>query len=199
MIFAPVSHPPVLMNACSLVAVWVWLFLQAPFLVLPTASGTVFLVGGDKGWVVGLVNYTEWAAIHTFYAGDSLVFTYEPEVHTVLEVTRRSFTGCSVSSPVASYDDGNTTIHLGEAGTYYFICGVFQHCPAGQKLEVVALEAPAEAPVSPPPMVAGGPHRSMQPAPQSSLTSARFNPSQRRNLSNLVIFSSLIYFLTSCV
>ncbi|MCO5599020.1 hypothetical protein L7F22_053119 [Adiantum nelumboides] len=153
-----------------------------------SARGATYRVGGDKGWVVGLVNYTEWAANYTFYAGDALVFLYEPEVHTVLAVDKSGYEECSTGSAKASYEDGNTSIELRQAGSYFFICGVVQHCPAGQKLQVVALEAPAPAPTPPRPlMTAHG-------APQPTNLGTRLSPSSL-SLSLLPFVGPLFYTL----
>ncbi|MCO5561334.1 hypothetical protein L7F22_014955 [Adiantum nelumboides] len=141
-----------------------------------SARGATYRVGGDKGWVVGLVNYTEWAANYTFYAGDALVFLYEPEVHTVLAVNKSGYEECSTGSAKASYEDGNTSIELRQAGSYFFICGVFQHCPAGQKLQVVALEAPAPAPPRPPNTPPPRPLMTAHGAPQPTNLGTRLSP-----------------------
>ncbi|KAI5080532.1 hypothetical protein GOP47_0003715 [Adiantum capillus-veneris] len=152
------------------------------------ASAT-YNVGGDKGWVVGLVNYTEWAANHTFYTGDSLVFLYEAEVHTVLEVGKSGYEDCSSANAIASYEDGKTSVVLRQAGTHYFICGVAQHCPAGQKLQVVALDAPAPPPNSGPPafMTAGG----LQPSTNLGTSL----PSLPLPLSSLLTLGPISYYI----
>lgn len=149
-------------------------------------------VGGDKGWVVGVVNYTQWASNYTFYVGDFLVFNYLQEFHNVLEVTNASYANCGVSNFIDEYKDGKTTIQLKEARPYYFICGVRMHCPLGQKLEVLALQKPSEAP-APSPNHFQPSSPSLPPSPYA--LSSCFNPTFCAffNLT-LLLFSLLMLF-----
>ncbi|KAI5082037.1 hypothetical protein GOP47_0001780 [Adiantum capillus-veneris] len=132
-------------------------------------------VGGENGWVVGVVNYTLWASLHTFLVGDFLEFNYLQEFHNVLEVTEESYARCSASNPINLYMNGKTIIQLKEPKTYYFICGVMNHCLLGQKLEVLVLStlpSPSEVPVPTPTPL----HQPSLPPPPLSISSY-FKPS----------------------
>eukprot|EP00250_Pteridium_aquilinum_P001536 c11731_g1_i1 orf=606-1184(-) len=133
-------------------------------------ASRVYRVGGDKGWVVGVVNYTQWASNYTFYVGDFLVFNYLQEFHNVLEVTKESYASCGGSNPIAEYKDGKTSFYLKEAKPYYFICGERMHCPLGQRLEVLALENPQHAP-SPSPHLFLPSYPSLSPSPYAHSSS----------------------------
>ncbi|KAH9323726.1 hypothetical protein KI387_018365 [Taxus chinensis] len=103
-------------------------------------------VGDKAGWIVGPVNYTTWAASNQFHVGDTIVFSYNKQFHNVLEVTKGNFDKCTSAGPLASYNDGNTTMVLKKAGAHYYICGFPGHCVAGQKVEITVLQAASPAP-----------------------------------------------------
>ncbi|KAL2334354.1 hypothetical protein Fmac_015567 [Flemingia macrophylla] len=91
-------------------------------------------VGGASGWDLRS-NIQAWSSTTTFSIGDDLVFIYTP-VHDVVEVNQLGYDTCSIVSPLATYDTGETVIHLSEAGTRYFVCGRMGHCQQGLKIEV---------------------------------------------------------------
>jgi len=66
------------------------------------------------------------------------VFSYTP-VHDVVEVNQLGYDTCSIVNALATYDNGDTVIHLGGAGTRYFVCGRMGHCQQGLKLLVQVL------------------------------------------------------------
>eukprot|EP01018_Ginkgo_biloba_P011767 Gb_29072 [translate_table: standard] len=112
--------------------------------VLMTALGVSaveYTVGDKAGWIVGPVNYTTWAAPKQFHVGDTLVFLYNKQFHNVLQVTKQNYGSCTSAKPLASYEDGNTSVILKKTARYYFICGFPGHCVAGQKFEITALAA----------------------------------------------------------
>eukprot|EP00249_Psilotum_nudum_P027088 c34385_g1_i1 orf=358-927(-) len=112
-------------------------FVLVCSMVATQSSMTVqHVVGGDTGWSNVGFNYTRWAASNIFYVGDTLLFNYIPLDHTVLQVEHESFRECNLSTPIKSYMDGKTDVPLKNAGSYYFVCGVGDHCLEGQKIEV---------------------------------------------------------------
>ncbi|XP_026416428.1 blue copper protein-like [Papaver somniferum] len=96
---------------------------------------TDYTVGDTAGWASG-VNYDTWLTGKTFAVGDTLVFNYGSGAHSVAEVSKSDYEGCSSANALASESDGATTITLNKAGTRYFICGIPGHCSNGMKLAV---------------------------------------------------------------
>ncbi|ESW24565.1 hypothetical protein PHAVU_004G141300 [Phaseolus vulgaris] len=94
-------------------------------------------VGGASGWDLRS-NIQAWSSTTTFNIGDDLVFSYTP-VHDVVEVNQVGYDTCMIANALATYDDGETVIHLGGAGTRYFVCGRMGHCQQGLKLLVQVL------------------------------------------------------------
>lgn len=63
------------------------------------------------------------------------VFSYTP-LHDVVEVNQQGYDTCTVANAIATYNTGETVIHLTSEGTRYFVCGRLGHCQQGLKLEV---------------------------------------------------------------
>lgn len=66
------------------------------------------------------------------------MFSYTP-VHDVVEVNQQGYNTCMIANAIATYDTGDTMIHLDRPGTRYFICGRMGHCQQGLKLQVQVL------------------------------------------------------------
>lgn len=66
------------------------------------------------------------------------VFSYTP-VHDVVEVNQLGYNTCTIANALATYDNGETVIHLSDAKTRYFVCGRMRHCQQGLKLQVQIL------------------------------------------------------------
>ncbi|CAM6118111.1 unnamed protein product [Calypogeia fissa] len=90
------------------------------------ASAAQYSVGDAAGWVLN-VNYTDWAAKHTFQEGDTVVFSYPRGEHDVLRVNAQDYNACKASNPIETDASGQTTFVL-QAEPYYFICGFPAHC-----------------------------------------------------------------------
>ncbi|KAG6558167.1 hypothetical protein Mapa_000350 [Marchantia paleacea] len=135
-----------------------------------------FIVGGDSGWVLPVQanaignNYTTWADSYNFTVGDSLVFTYNKESHSVLQVSGTAFADCTTSDPIKSWKDGNTTVSLTTEGRMWFICGTPGHCLSGQKFKITVLASAAPA--------SGGEAIPPAPAPSSAAGNVLFRPSK---------------------
>ncbi|CAM6100368.1 unnamed protein product [Calypogeia fissa] len=153
---------------------------------LTGATAESYTVGEDRGWIVpnaGL-NYTAWAENITSHVGDSLYFRYNPNAHNVLKVNESTYATCNISAPyLQTWDTGDTTVILEEAGTQYFICGAPNHCVMGQALAVEVHPVPSN--VTP-----GGPNILSPPGRLGN--QAQF--SARPHTWLLVLFSSLVFF-----
>ncbi|KAK6927644.1 Phytocyanin domain [Dillenia turbinata] len=104
------------------------------------------LVGGSSdAWKIPESSQShslnEWAADHRFLIGDYLVWKYDSNKDSVLQVTRDSYLKCNTSDPIAEYKDGNTKVKLDHSGPFYFISGAAGQCDKGQKLIVVVLSS----------------------------------------------------------
>ncbi|XP_059658252.1 early nodulin-like protein 15 [Cornus florida] len=103
------------------------------------------LVGGKtEAWKVPSSqsdSLNKWAENSRFLVGDSLVWKYDSEKDSVLQVTKRGYATCNTSSPIEEYKDGNTKVTLDQSGPYYFISGAAGNCEKGQKLIVVVMSA----------------------------------------------------------
>ncbi|XP_063948297.1 uclacyanin 1 [Daucus carota subsp. sativus] len=156
---------------------FVFVTLSVAVMLHNLALATEHTVGDRGGWDT-TSNLQVWASSNIFLAGDGLSFTriglfnlltspptqlsgrkeryfdYKPN-HNVLEVSKQDFDACRNSKPIHKYSGGKTSIHLGSAGTRYFICGTSGHCSQGMKVEINTF-APAFPPTDPeswPPMV----------------------------------------------
>ncbi|KAL5173949.1 Uclacyanin 1 [Glycine soja] len=94
-------------------------------------------VGGASGWDLGS-NIQAWSSTTTFNVGDDLVFSYTA-AHDVMEVNQLDYDTCKIANALATYDNGETVIHLSDAKTRYFVCGRMGHCQQGLKLQVQIL------------------------------------------------------------
>ncbi|OAY53591.1 early nodulin-like protein 3 [Manihot esculenta] len=81
----------------------------------------------------------KWAESSRFRIGDTLVWKYDSEKDSVLQVTREAYLSCNISNPIEEYKDGNTKVKLDRSGPFYFISGAEGHCVKGQKMIVVVL------------------------------------------------------------
>ncbi|TKW09094.2 hypothetical protein SEVIR_6G069300v4 [Setaria viridis] len=78
---------------------------------------------------------------------DVAVFTYSPELHDVVEVTKAGYDACSSANNISAFRSGNDVVALADVGTRYFLCGLTGHCDSGMKIriDVVAAAAPGPA------------------------------------------------------
>ncbi|KAJ6732219.1 EARLY NODULIN-LIKE PROTEIN 3 [Salix purpurea] len=96
----------------------------------------------------------KWAGNARFLIGDSLVWKYDGQKDSVLQVSKEAYAACNTTNPIEEYKDGNTKVKLDRSGPFYFISGAEGHCEKGQKIVVVVLSqkharvgAPAPSPV----------------------------------------------------
>ncbi|XP_059283168.1 uclacyanin 1-like [Lycium ferocissimum] len=158
--------------------------LAAIAMLLGLAMATDYTVGGPNGGWDPTSDLQAWAASKTFFVGDNLIFTYAPS-HSVLEVTKAAFDSCEITSPIAIYTGGMTTITLASVGKRYFICGTGGHCTVGgMKLEINTLPKtfppppakpatpPKTTPKAPPPSTPSSPPPTPKTPPPSSPTTS---------------------------
>ncbi|WRX29076.1 Phytocyanin domain - like 10 [Theobroma cacao] len=84
-------------------------------------------------------NYNQWAERNRFQIGDSIVFVYQPNNDSVLQVTAEAYQNCSTEAPISDYKDGHTVFSLSRSGPYYFVSGNRDNCEKNEKLVVVVL------------------------------------------------------------
>ncbi|KAA8525583.1 hypothetical protein F0562_007438 [Nyssa sinensis] len=115
------------------------------FIFISFSEAREFLIGGNTdSWKIPSSesdSLNKWAESSRFLIGDSLVWKYDSNKDSVLQVTKRDYMSCNSSSPVEEYKDGNTKVKLDRSGPYYFISGSEGHCEKGQKLIVVVMSA----------------------------------------------------------
>ncbi|KAJ0249076.1 Phytocyanin domain-containing protein [Hirschfeldia incana] len=111
------------------------------FMTINKAYAREFAVGGAKGWTVpsGSQVYSQWAEQSRFQIGDSLLFVYQPNQDSVLQVTRDAYDSCNTDAPTAKFTDGKTSFALTQSGPYYFISGNKDHCNKNEKLVVIVM------------------------------------------------------------
>ncbi|XP_058114054.1 early nodulin-like protein 15 [Magnolia sinica] len=128
------------------------------FLLFSLSEAKDFLVGGKtNAWQIPSSpsdSLNQWAEANRFQIGDSLVWKFDGEKDSVLQVTREGYQSCNVSNPIAAHKGGNVVVKLDRSGPFYFISGAGGHCENGQKLIVVVISE-----------VRGGGFFSISPAP----------------------------------
>ncbi|CAH2053205.1 unnamed protein product [Thlaspi arvense] len=136
------------------------------FMIVNKAYAREFAVGGAKGWTVpsGSQVYSQWAEQSRFQIGDSLLFVYQPNQDSVLQVTRDAYDSCKTDAPTAKFADGKTSFALTHSGPYYFISGNKDNCNKNEKLVVIVMadrsgggnnNATSSSPPSPAPAPSG--------------------------------------------
>ncbi|CAH8355534.1 unnamed protein product [Eruca vesicaria subsp. sativa] len=118
-----------------------WLSLVCFFMIVNKAYAREFTVGGAKGWTVpsGSQVYSQWAEKSRFQVGDSLLFVYQPDQDSVLQVTKDAYDSCNTDAPTAKFADGKTSFALTHSGPYYFISGNKDSCNKNEKLVVIVM------------------------------------------------------------
>ncbi|KAF8103941.1 hypothetical protein N665_0182s0048 [Sinapis alba] len=150
------------------------------FMIVNKAHAREFAVGGAKGWTVpsGSQVYSHWAEQSRFQIGDSLLFVYQPNQDSVLQVTRDAYDSCNTDAPTAKFADGKTSFALTNSGPYYFISGNKDNCKKSEKVVIIVMAdrngnnatsssppSPAPAPSSLPPSPALAPSGESPPSP----------------------------------
>ncbi|RWR75440.1 early nodulin-like protein 3 [Cinnamomum micranthum f. kanehirae] len=102
-----------------------------------------FLVGGKpNAWMIPSSQsdtLNAWAEKNRFQIGDSLVWNFDGEKDSVLQVTKMGYDSCNTTDPIVAYKGGNVTVELERSGSFLFISGQGEHCKKGEKLHVVVM------------------------------------------------------------
>ncbi|KAK1383791.1 Phytocyanin domain-containing protein [Heracleum sosnowskyi] len=95
-------------------------------------------VGDSVGWAFppNANTYATWAASQKFAVGDTLVFKFVNQVHTVAEVTETAYKTCNTQNPISVWSSSPASVPLKSSGSHYYLCTVPDHCSAGQKLAI---------------------------------------------------------------
>ncbi|KAK6253040.1 hypothetical protein QUC31_014760 [Theobroma cacao] len=150
--------------------------LAATAMLIQLAMAANYTVGGPSGSWDSSTDLQTWVASQKFVVGDNLIFQYTPN-HDVLEVRKADYDSCQTSSPIQTYNNGNTVISLSSPGKRYFICGTPGHCSQGMQIEIDTLATstpPATSPSTPP---SASPAPETSPSPAKSPKSAPGSPS----------------------
>ncbi|PKA57617.1 Early nodulin-like protein 1 [Apostasia shenzhenica] len=135
------------------------LVLSSPII---SSEANEFLVGGASGgWKIPSPPsepLNRWAEANRFQVGDLLVWKYDAQKDSVLQVRQKDYLSCNTSSPISEHRDGDTRLRLRRSGPYYFVSGAVGACQKGEKLLVVVMSQRHRFP-------AGG---SLSPAPSPS-------------------------------
>ncbi|TVU43438.1 hypothetical protein EJB05_09911 [Eragrostis curvula] len=119
-------------------------------MVLESAAATTYTVGAPDGLWDLQTNYGEWVAARTFHPGDKITFTYSPELHDLVEVSKAGYDACSNANNISAFRTGNDVVTLTAPGTRYFLCGLTGHCDSGMKIRIdVVAAGGSSSPVSP--------------------------------------------------
>lgn len=76
-------------------------------------------------------------------------FTYSPELHDVVEVSKAGYDACSSANNISASRSGNDVVALTAPGTRYFLCGLTGHCDSGMKIRIDVVAAAGSSPMSP--------------------------------------------------
>ncbi|CAN7018997.1 unnamed protein product [Brassica rapa subsp. trilocularis] len=119
-------------------------FLVCLLLIINTVCArefVVYIIGGSKGWTVPSDDqvYNQWAEKSRFQISDSLLFIYQPNQDSVVQVTRDAYDSCNTDEPTAKFTDGHTSFNLDRSGPYYFISGNKDNCHKNQKLIIIVM------------------------------------------------------------
>ncbi|CAE5967973.1 unnamed protein product [Arabidopsis arenosa] len=143
-------------------------------MIADRAYAREFTVGGATGWTVpsGAQVYSQWAEQSRFQIGDSLLFVYQSNQDSVLQVTRDAYDSCNTDSPIAKFADGKTSVTLNHSGPYYFISGNKDNCKKNEKLVVIVMadRSGNKNTTSSPPSPAPAPSGESSPSPPVSGT-----------------------------
>ncbi|XP_058092856.1 early nodulin-like protein 9 isoform X2 [Magnolia sinica] len=112
-------------------------------MLVQSSNATEYKVGGANGWTVPAdsraMTLNQWAEMKRFQTGDSLLFVYQADKDSVLQVTQDNYNKCNTASYIASFNDGNTSFKFNRSGPYYFISGIEDRCQKNEKLIVVVM------------------------------------------------------------
>ncbi|CAN6970243.1 unnamed protein product [Brassica rapa subsp. trilocularis] len=83
----------------------------------------------------------KWAESLRFHFLQNLVWKYDGEKDSVLQVTKDAYINCNTTNPAASYSNGDTKVKLERSGPFFFISGSKSNCVQGEKLHIVVMSS----------------------------------------------------------
>ncbi|KAF8696412.1 hypothetical protein HU200_037326 [Digitaria exilis] len=120
--------------------------------VASSSEAYVFYAGGRDGWVLDPTeSYNHWAGRNRFQVNDTIVFTHEEGVSSVLLVSEQDFDTCNTRSPVRRLEavDGSSVLRFDRSGPFFFISSDEYRCQKGQKLYIIVMAVrPARPPIA---------------------------------------------------
>ncbi|CAL4947452.1 unnamed protein product [Urochloa decumbens] len=124
-----------------------WLVVVAVGLAAMVSSSEayVFYAGSRDGWVLAPTeSYNHWAGRNRFQVNDTIVFTHEEGVSSVLLVTEKDYDACSTGSPVRRLEavggsGGRSVFRFDRSGPFFFISSGEDRCQKGQKLYIIVM------------------------------------------------------------
>ncbi|KAI3755852.1 hypothetical protein L1987_55661 [Smallanthus sonchifolius] len=109
-------------------------------LMIQNSHAYQFKIGGSGDWsLASSSSYDQWAQKSRFQTGDTILFNYQANEDSVVQVSESDYKNCSTTSPIAKYSDGHTMIKLNQSGPHYFISGVVDHCKHNEKVLIIVL------------------------------------------------------------
>ncbi|KAK8971026.1 hypothetical protein KSP40_PGU001197 [Platanthera guangdongensis] len=105
-------------------------------------------VGEGIGWTTG-VDYSSWSNAIIFSIGDKIVFNYDPQKHTVCEVSEEDFQSCSAANPISIDNSGSTNMVITSPGMHFFICGIPGNCAGSMKVAINVQDSTLASPDEP--------------------------------------------------
>ncbi|CAH8321183.1 unnamed protein product [Eruca vesicaria subsp. sativa] len=70
-----------------------------------------------------------------------MIWKYDGEKDSVLQVTKEAYINCNTTNPAASYSNGDTKVKLESSGPFFFISGSKSNCVQGEKLHIVVMSS----------------------------------------------------------
>ncbi|XP_015163240.1 mavicyanin-like [Solanum tuberosum] len=104
--------------------------------MVASTTAVVHEVGDSQGWIIGNIDYSQWASTKNFHVNDILVFNYNNKYHNVMQVSKQEYESCTITNPIATFNTGKDSITLQAYGDYYYVCGNPGHCQIGQKFHI---------------------------------------------------------------
>ncbi|KAK6802915.1 hypothetical protein RDI58_000699 [Solanum bulbocastanum] len=112
------------------------IFLSFITIMVASTTAVVYEVGDSQGWIIGNIDYSQWASTKNFHVNDILVFNYNNKYHNVMQVSKQEYESCTITNPIATFNTGKDCITLQAYGDYYYVCGIPGHCQIGQKFHI---------------------------------------------------------------
>ncbi|ONK59752.1 uncharacterized protein A4U43_C08F10180 [Asparagus officinalis] len=112
--------------------------------VVEGERGNIYQVGdGEALFGSSNVSYSAWVSSKNFKVGDILVFRYNNEAQSVIQVSKEDYHKCNTSSPRATFNSGNDHIPIMHYGHYFYTSSNATRCAAGQKVDIRVPYPPA--------------------------------------------------------